>query len=278
MRHEQKKRSIAFRLEPRTVTHLKRRAQESRATQTALVERYIEEGLRQDEHPLIYFREGEAGRRPAVVGSRLSVDAKLRVHMRTEIVDLHRRLGVTFVYVTHDQAEAMTMSDRVGVMLEGTLLQVAPPQEIYNNPADRQVAEFVGSPKINMLDGKLDGRGAIDIGGARVAVDCDLPVGTLVTVGIRPEALELAGHAAGDTLSGRVRLCEHMGSDLFVHADLPGRREPLIARVAPAAAGPIGAGDTVHLRIPPHLALVFDSDGKRVPAGGRGLAMLRGRG
>jgi multiple sugar transport system ATP-binding protein len=93
-------------------------------------------------------------RRPAVflMDEPLSnLDAKLRVQMRAEIKELHRKLGITFLYVTHDQAEAMTLSDRVAVMLDGELLQVAPPQEIYANPANRRVAEFVGVPKINSL-------------------------------------------------------------------------------------------------------------------------------
>ncbi|WP_429033944.1 ABC transporter ATP-binding protein [Bradyrhizobium sp. I1.14.4] len=80
-----------------------------------------------------------------------NLDAKLRVQMRAEIKDLHQRVGVTFVYVTHDQAEAMTPSDRVGVMLDGELLQVAPPQDIYTDPDNRRVAEFIGSPKITCL-------------------------------------------------------------------------------------------------------------------------------
>jgi multiple sugar transport system ATP-binding protein len=79
-----------------------------------------------------------------------NLDAKLRVQMRSEIKELHHRLGITFIYVTHDQSEAMTMSDRVAVMLDGELIQVAPPQAIYADPVDRRVAEFIGSPKINM--------------------------------------------------------------------------------------------------------------------------------
>lgn len=94
-----------------------------------------------------------------------NLDSKLRVQMRAEIKELHQRLGVTFVYVTHDQSEAMTMSDRVAVMLDGEL-QVAPPQEIYADPDDRRVAEFIGSPKINMLDARLQpgGTGRIRTG------------------------------------------------------------------------------------------------------------------
>ncbi|MQX55353.1 ABC transporter ATP-binding protein, partial [Sinorhizobium meliloti] len=94
-----------------------------------------------------------------------NLDAKLRVQMRAEIKELHQRLGVTFVYVTHDQSEAMTMSDRVAVMLDGELLQVAPPQEIYADPDDLRVAEFIGSPKINILEATLRSDGLADAAG-----------------------------------------------------------------------------------------------------------------
>jgi multiple sugar transport system ATP-binding protein len=89
-----------------------------------------------------------------------NLDAKLRIQMRAEIIDLHRRLGVTFVYVTHDQGEAMTMSDRVAVMLDRELMQVAPPQLLYSDPGTLRVAEFVGSPKINVLAARCASRGS----------------------------------------------------------------------------------------------------------------------
>jgi multiple sugar transport system ATP-binding protein len=91
-----------------------------------------------------------------------NLDAQLRVQMRTEIKDLHRRLGATFVYVTHDQSEAMTLSDRVAVMLQGDLLQVGSPQQIYADPADLRVAEFIGSPRINILPGVVRDTGLVD--------------------------------------------------------------------------------------------------------------------
>ncbi|MDX2203357.1 MAG: ABC transporter ATP-binding protein, partial [Hyphomicrobiaceae bacterium] len=81
-----------------------------------------------------------------------NLDAKLRVHMRTEIAQLHRRLGATFIYVTHDQAEAMTMSDRIAVMMDGNVIQIGTPDQVYDDPQDLRVAEFIGSPKINVLE------------------------------------------------------------------------------------------------------------------------------
>ncbi|AEG57297.1 ABC transporter ATP-binding protein [Sinorhizobium meliloti] len=120
-----------------------------------------------------------------------NLDAKLRVQMRAEIKELHKRLGVTFIYVTHDQAEAMTLSDRVAVMLDGELLQVAPPRDIYADPHDRRVAEFIGSPKINMLDGAVIERGLMATSGAKLSVPESIAPGTKLTVGIRPEAFSL---------------------------------------------------------------------------------------
>jgi multiple sugar transport system ATP-binding protein len=94
-----------------------------------------------------------------------NLDAERRVQMRAEIAELHRRLESTFIYVTHDQSEAMTMADRVAVMMDGELLQVASPKEVYENPSDIRVAEFIGSPKINILPAKVDKTGKISIGG-----------------------------------------------------------------------------------------------------------------
>ena len=82
-----------------------------------------------------------------------NLDTKMRAHMRTELAEIHRNLGATFVYVTHDQEEAMTMSDRVALMIDGQILQVATPREIYRSPVHRKVAEFIGSPRINILPG-----------------------------------------------------------------------------------------------------------------------------
>ncbi|OPY94416.1 glycerol-3-phosphate ABC transporter ATP-binding protein [Bradyrhizobium sacchari] len=197
-----------------------------------------------------------------------NLDAKLRVQMRAEIKDLHRRLGVTFVYVTHDQAEAMTLSDRVAVMLEGELIQVAPPQEIYANPDDCRVAEFVGSPKINLLDSVVRERGSVDAVGTRFQLLSDAEPGTALTLGIRPEAFHLSDGGGVNTLTGAVRLIEHMGSDLFVHLDLAGLDHALIVRLTADRAPHIAPGQTLHLSVKPDRVLAFSRDGKRLRAAG----------
>ncbi|MDQ0472653.1 multiple sugar transport system ATP-binding protein [Labrys wisconsinensis] len=208
-----------------------------------------------------------------------NLDAKLRVQMRAEIKELHRRLGVTFVYVTHDQSEAMTMSDRVAVMLDGDLLQVAPPQEIYADPNDRRVAEFVGSPRINMLAGTVRDKGTVDAAGTAFAVDADAPPGTAVSLGIRPEAFRPADAGGPNTLTGSVRLIEHMGSDLFVHLDVPGCEAPVIARLLAERAPHIEVGQVLHLGLQPERVLVFAADGRRLlPNGAHRATVVRIRG
>ncbi|WP_024510004.1 ABC transporter ATP-binding protein [Bradyrhizobium sp. ARR65] len=193
-----------------------------------------------------------------------NLDAKLRVQMRAEIKELHQRLGCTFVYVTHDQAEAMTLSDRVAVMLDGQLLQVAAPQDIYADPADRRVAEFIGSPKINMLDCVVRERGSIDVAGSTLAIDAEVLPGVPLTLGIRPEALHPADHGGQGALTGSVLSIEHMGSDLFVHLDLAGVDDPLIVRLPADRASHIAPGQTLHVGVRPDRVLLFGRDGQRL--------------
>ncbi|WOH80299.1 ABC transporter ATP-binding protein [Bradyrhizobium sp. BEA-2-5] len=193
-----------------------------------------------------------------------NLDAKLRVQMRAEIKELHQRLGCTFVYVTHDQAEAMTLSDRVAVMLDGELLQVAPPQDIYADPDERRIAEFIGSPKINMLNGMVRERGLIDVAGSTIAIEVDARPGTPVTLGIRPEALRHTDPAGHGALTGPVRLVEHMGADIFVHLELAGIDQPLIARLATERSTHVASGQTLHVSVSADRVLLFAADGRRL--------------
>jgi multiple sugar transport system ATP-binding protein len=168
-----------------------------------------------------------------------NLDAKLRVQMRAEISKLQRNLGTTTIYVTHDQVEAMTMGDRVAVMRRGELQQVAPPQELYDRPANLFVGGFIGSPAMNMLEATLereDGGLAAVLGGQRLRLDDEYVAarpglkayeGQGVVIGIRPEQLEDAS-IARDTpedhrLRGAVELREALGSELMVHfrVDVP---------------------------------------------------------
>jgi multiple sugar transport system ATP-binding protein len=223
-------------------------------------------------------------RRPAVflMDEPLSnLDAKLRVEMRAEIKALHRRLGITFIYVTHDQSEAMTLSDRVAVLLDGRLMQVAPPQEIYADPCDRRVAEFIGSPKIGMIDAIVEDPGLARAAGTAFSVSTGIPTGERVTLGIRPEAFHLVDRRDGSTygtniIAGTVTLIEHMGSDLFVHLAVLGCANPLIARLAAERAPPIRGGESLYFGVSPERIIVFDRDGKRIRAGTEAAAGTQG--
>ncbi len=197
-----------------------------------------------------------------------NLDAKLRVQARTEISELHRRVGGTFVYVTHDQVEAMTMSDRVAVMIDGRLLQVAPPQRLYAEPDDLRVAEFIGSPRINTVEAIVGESGRVIALGQSLPVAVAAAPGEKVTVGLRPEAVALggAGHAA------RVHHLENLGVELLVHLRVPAVASPLIARVAPDRFADLRIGDPINVCLASKKALVFDRDNRRLGLRPEGIA------
>jgi multiple sugar transport system ATP-binding protein len=203
-----------------------------------------------------------------------NLDAKLRVQMRAEIARLQQDLGVTTLYVTHDQVEAMTMGDRVAVMRKGELQQVAPPQELYDHPVNLFVAGFIGSPAMNLLEGRLDRDGDalhVTLGDQRVDVPAELlsmrpalaaHAGRDVIVGIRPETLEdaaLQGDVPeGSRLTGRLLLREALGSDVMVHVEMDARQADVdaVRELADDVGGPtLGRSDggvTVVGRFSPH--------------------------
>ena len=156
-----------------------------------------------------------------------NLDAKLRVQMRADIKKIQSKLGVTSIYVTHDQVEAMTMGDRVALMRDGVLQQVGTPQELYDRPVNLFVAGFIGSPAMNMLEARVERAGggvAVVLGDARLELP-DHPWlapydGQAIVLGIRPEDMEDAGIAGDDVsprLRGRVELREALGADVLVH-------------------------------------------------------------
>jgi len=193
-----------------------------------------------------------------------NLDAKLRVQMRAEIKELHQRLGTTFIYVTHDQTEAMTLSDRVVVMAGGEILQVARPQDIYADPCDLRVAEFVGSPKINIIEGRADRDGLVEVAGLRLPVDFAATAGDRILVGIRPETPRLAEPGAREAIAASVRLVEHLGSDVFVHVEMPGASHPFVVRLPAERASRIQIGEPLQLALPAGQLLLFDAKGRRI--------------
>ncbi|MFN3273225.1 MAG: ABC transporter ATP-binding protein [Paracoccus sp. (in: a-proteobacteria)] len=190
-----------------------------------------------------------------------NLDARMRVHMRSEIAQLNRSLGATFVYVTHDQAEAMTMSDRIAVMMDGELLQVGTPDALYDHPGDIRVAQFIGSPAINILPVDTDAGGAIHHHGAMTGLCA--AAGAVEHIGIRPEALFPCD--SGGLVSGKVRLIENLGSDLFVQLVAPGVPLPVTLRLPPSDRGRVRIGDLMQLRADPGRVCGFDVAGKAAP-------------
>jgi multiple sugar transport system ATP-binding protein len=189
-----------------------------------------------------------------------NLDASLRVHMRGEIVDLHRQAGVTTLYVTHDQAEALGMADRVAVMIGGRLLQLAPPETVYRDPEHQAVAEFIGSPRINLFRAEIDGLGRALVEGAALLAGVGLAAGAPATIGIRPEHLELRPSGASG-LAARLLRVEFQGAELVAHLALQSDDTPVIAKLPPGTALPSGP---VHLAVAPGTALLFDGEGRRI--------------
>jgi multiple sugar transport system ATP-binding protein len=169
-----------------------------------------------------------------------NLDAALRVKMRLEFARLHAELKTTMIYVTHDQVEAMTLADRIVVLSAGNIEQTGTPDELYNTPANKFVAGFIGSPKMNFLDGEVTqvtGKGVLvryaGAGEQMVAVEPDgLKVGEAVTVGIRPEHL-FADHGLEYGVSARTVALESLGDTAYLYADSSVTPEGLIARVSP---------------------------------------------
>ena len=192
-----------------------------------------------------------------------NLDAKLRVQTRTQIAALQRRLGVTTVYVTHDQVEAMTMGDRVALLKDGLLQQCDTPRHLYDRPANTFVAGFIGSPAMNIVDVALTEQGArvgehtVPIPRAARAELADLGART-ATLGFRPESVEVT--PVGEGFPFQVAVVEELGSDAYAYGNLhPGAGaddKMFIARVD--ARRPPAKGETIHLRIRESEEHVFD--------------------
>ena len=186
-----------------------------------------------------------------------NLDAKLRVQMRTEIKELHQRLKTTTVYVTHDQVEAMSMSDKIVVMNDGLVEQVGTPLDLYDRPAKLFVASFIGSPAMNLLQGRIDGDGAmarfvIESGAALPLGDTSrVQPGTNVVYGIRPEDFVVAN----DGVAAQVLVVEPTGGEMQIFARIG--ETPVVSVVRERVS--IHPGDTVHLA--PHVNAIhlFDA-------------------
>ncbi len=196
-----------------------------------------------------------------------NLDANLRVHTRAEIVELHRRAAVPSLYVTHDQAEALSMADRIAVMIGGHLLQFDSPVEIYDNPRHIEVARFIGSPRINVLSARASDQGIIHFAGKPILTKIDIHAGSALSVAIRPEHLHIrptADKTAERIIAASVNRVEFLGSEALVYLDTPGAPEPLIAKTTPSEAAHLLPEMPVNLTFDADKALLFDADGHRV--------------
>ncbi|MBE1875194.1 ABC transporter ATP-binding protein [Myceligenerans pegani] len=204
-----------------------------------------------------------------------NLDAKLRVQTRTQIASLQRRLGVTTVYVTHDQTEALTMGDRIAVLSAGVLQQVGTPREMYDKPANVFVAGFIGSPAMNI--GTFDVTdGRAQVGGASLALERAVADGITaadggrVTLGFRPESLEVVSAGSEGAFDVDVTLVEELGSDAFVYGSLKnggdlhaGDSNQVIVRIDPRDVP--DKGDTISVTIRPEQTHAFSaSTGERL--------------
>ncbi|MEO1700800.1 MAG: ABC transporter ATP-binding protein [Pseudomonadota bacterium] len=173
-----------------------------------------------------------------------NLDAALRVGMRLEISEMHNRLGTTMIYVTHDQVEAMTMADKIVVLQAGVIEQVGSPLELYKHPANKFVAGFIGSPKMNFIEGEEAGR----LGGQ--------------SIGVRPEHIKVSTKVSKGAWQGTVGVAEHLGSDTFLHVHGIGGCDPMTVRTDGEMN--VDHGDTVYLTPESSQVHKFDDKGLRI--------------
>ena len=200
-----------------------------------------------------------------------NLDAKLRNEMRAEIIKLRKRIHTTFIYVTHDQTEAMTLGDRIVIMRDGFIQQIGTPQQVFDHPANLFVAGFIGTPMMNFFDAKLekDGKGYYaSVYGARV----DLPAGmqkTLasrntapqdITLGIRPDHLELCGAGDENALAATVDVTELMGSTIHMHVNISGKDAIVIQPTLDLSSEQktnLSYGSKIHVHFPSSVVNLF---------------------
>ena len=199
-----------------------------------------------------------------------NLDAKLRVQMRTEIGKLHQKLQTTFIYVTHDQTEAMTMGSRIVVMKDGIVQQVDSPMNLYNTPSNKFVAGFIGSPQMNFIDAKLEkvendayltfGQSKVKLPAGKVDSIPAEYFGKEVTMGIRPEDLHddeaFISASADSVVNANVEITEMMGAETYLYLKIEG--VAFTARVNPRSTSKIG--DTIKIALDPNKIHLFDKE------------------
>jgi multiple sugar transport system ATP-binding protein len=197
-----------------------------------------------------------------------NLDAKLRNQMRAEIIKLRQRLNATFIYVTHDQTEAMTLGDRIVIMKDGDVQQIGTPQQVFDHPVNLFVAGFIGMPQMNLFDGELllkDGKYSVRIGDAEIALSeakqknlADRNTAPQkVIVGARPEHITLE-EKKGSMIEGVVDVSEMMGSSVHLHINVGGKDCIVIVPTLDLDTGELESGATVRFTFAPNAVHVFD--------------------
>ena len=200
-----------------------------------------------------------------------NLDAKLRNQMRAELIKLRERINTTFIYVTHDQTEAMTLGDRIVIMKDGFIQQIGTPQEVFNHPYNLFVATFIGTPQMNMFENakliKVDGKYAVQLDNQTVVLSDEkqakLAANNVaeqdIVLGVRPEHIELT--AGG--IEGKVAVSEMMGSTVHLHVTSMGRDVVLVVstmNMTGAEVAALSSGSTVHFSFPGHVCHVFSKE------------------
>ncbi|MGV0878394.1 ABC transporter ATP-binding protein [Martelella sp. FLE1502] len=240
-----------------------------RKTPAAEIDRLVEEAvatLQLDTLTERYPRELSGGQRQRVAIGRAIVgqpetflfdeplsnlDAELRVHMRTQISELHGRLKRTMIYVTHDQVEAMTLADKIVLLRDGRIEQVGSPEDLYERPANLFAAQFIGAPKMNIFE--------LTPAFETLRAASGLPPETRYC-GIRPDSFEITSEDQG-AIAAKVRLTEYLGNARLVHADVDGHGPIILEQ---PAGRELAAGATIHLAAAPALCHAFDEAGNRL--------------
>ncbi len=203
-----------------------------------------------------------------------NLDAKLRNQMRAEIIKLRQVLNSTFLYVTHDQTEAMTLGDRIVIMKDGVIQQIGTPQQVYDSPVNMFVAGFIGVPQMNFYDAKLVKNGSsysVKVGNATVELSADKSARLAaknvadqdVTVGVRPEHIELKGDA-DKMIKATVDVSEMMGSQIYLHVNALGKDGIIIVPTLELGGKQFGLGEELEFTFPGSVVHVFNKDGNNL--------------
>ena len=203
-----------------------------------------------------------------------NLDAKLRNQMRAEIIKLRQRINTTFIYVTHDQTEAMTLGDRIVIMKDGVVQQVGTPQDVYEHPINIFVAGFIGVPIMNFFEGELIKDGVkyyVEVQGTRIELSAEKEAkmaargvqAQKVTVGVRPEHIELS-EVPGKMISAKIDVSEMMGSQINLHINVNGKEGIIIVDTMSTAGRTFQMGEEINFTFAPEVIHVFDSEGRNL--------------